>query len=814
VSVLCPYCKYTIPLQNVPPGRFEPKCARCGRAFALVVSADIPPQVQASPLAGIPAAAAVVASPEIAVGVAPQTLANYQIIRPLGKLNEGAVYLARQITLDRPVVLRVINPQWAQNPAILARFMREAYAASQLAYHHLVRVLDLGSDRGLHYVCTEYVEGQTLGQLQKSRGKLPAEEAAIYILKAARGLQFAHARGMIHRNVKPDNIIVNQQSMAKVADLGLASRPTLEEVPPGQSVGTPGYMAPEQVRDAQVADPRSDVYSLGYTLYEMVTGRPVFKGNTVEEVLARNNAAPGNRPGAVIDGVPRALSDIIVKMTAAKLGDRYASMADVIRALEDFLHIEGAGRLAQSKDCVRTLERGFHAFQLAGPIALKTPVLLSFFCGCAALFAFLLLIRQWKIAGCILAVALLTAVAHFVVHGLTHRTYLFQRFRDMALSRSWRDLLKPGVALLLFCVVLWAFGQLLLWMLAGLLAVFLVVGFHYVVDRRIAAARAAALAEVEDMLKTLRLRGVSEEALQEFVCKTTGSEWEEFFEALFGYEAKLAARLAFAGGTAALQPRFGAWRDPLVRWLDRFQKSRQEARLQQYLQEIEQANLLAQGIAAARAREEAERAAGVRKEEQPAAPAAPTAVTTAPEAGAGSSIPSRPIPSRPIVVQEIFQPRPHPTSTPRSSFLADVFEALVGSGVRFVVGATLLGTSLWWLHTRGLLPGRAELNQEWAWRQLWEKGQQVPPLTIAGVPEIVLQAVCSLGAAIAGLALILSANWRSPKIGVLTLLGAAVMVAGPVSGLVSAVEGVSPFVLCLIAGGGIMVLGFLFGRDM
>ncbi len=216
MSVLCPYCKYTIPLQNVPAGRFEPKCAGCGRAFLLVVSSDVPSNVQASPLAGAPAPAPMAASPEITAGGLPQTLGNYQIIRQLGRGGMGAVYLARQITLDRPVALKVMNPECAQNPHFLMRFTREAYAAAQLAHHNIVQVHDIGSDRGLHYFSMEYVEGQTLGQLQKSRRKLPAEEAAGYILQASRGLQFAHERGMIHRNIKPDNIMVNQQGKHSV----------------------------------------------------------------------------------------------------------------------------------------------------------------------------------------------------------------------------------------------------------------------------------------------------------------------------------------------------------------------------------------------------------------------------------------------------------------------------------------------------------------------------------------------------------------------------------------------------------------------
>jgi hypothetical protein len=736
-----------------------------------------------------------VVSPEIAAGVVPQTLGNYQIIRQIGRGDAGTVYLARQVTLDRPAALEVVDPERARNPSFLVRFTREAYAAVQLVHHNIVRIYEIGSDRGFHYVSTEFVDGQTLDQLQKAKRKLPAEEAAVYILQAARGLQFAHERGVIHRDVKPDSIVVSHQGVVKVAGLGLVS-----------DSGTPGYVAPEQARDAQLPDGRSDIYSLGCTFYLMATGQPVFTANNIEELFARHAADPVTRPDAIVKGLPRVLSDVIVKMIAKRPAERYQSMAEVGRVLEDFLQIEGADRLARNEQCIGTIERAYKAFHDAGPRALRTPTLLAFFCGCAALFAFLLLIHTWKIAGCILGVGLLTGLAHFVVHGSTHRDYLFRKIRESILSCSWRELVKPAAAVLLFCLVLWLFGLLVVWMLAALLAVFLAIGFHFAIDRRIAWGRSAALENIEAVLKPLRLRGVSEETLHEFVSRNTGNDWEEFFEALFGYEAKLSARLAYAGGPGAYRPRFAAWREPLVRWLDRFQKTRQETRTRQYLQSVEQANLEAQG-AATRAREEAERAAAAAalagpRTEIPAAPVPQTAVATAP-----------PGPPRRYVVEDLSHVRPTIEPSRRSSPLMDLLELVLGSGVRFAVGAALLVISLWWLHSRGLLPGSSNLSQEWVWRQLWEQGQQVPPLDAPGVPEVVRQAVCSLGAAIAGLGLLLSSLWRSPKIGLMTLVGAAVMTFGPVSGLVSAVETVSPFVIWLVVGGGIMALGFLFGRD-
>jgi hypothetical protein len=741
----------------------------------------------------------------------------------------GAVYLARQVSLDRPVALKVMNPEWAQDPAFLARFTREAYAAAQLVHQNIVQVYDIGCDRGLHYFSMEYVEGQSLGELRKARGKLPAEEAAGYVLQAARGLKFAHERGIIHRDVKPDNLLLNNQGLIKVADLGLVRTPGMEEAaaplvapapaPPaslpstggqslpspsevtqaGQGVGTAGYIAPEQARDARKADARSDVYGLGCTLYLLVTGQPVFKGSNAVEIITKHVFEPIVRPDAIVKTLPQRLADIIVKMLAKKPEERYSSMGQVIRVLEDFLKVE-AGRVAEQEQHLRTLERAVKDFHSAGPAALRTPVLLGFFGGCGALVFLFLLLGAWKVAGSILGLGLLTALAHLAVHGVTQRTYLFQKVRDVFLSAGWRPYARMGVGLLLLGVFLWVVGLLWVWLLAALLGVGLAIGFHYAVESPIAAGQAEALDRVGRMLKSLRLRGQSEEALQELVCKNAGEHWEEFFEALFGYEAKLAARLSFAGGPAAARPRFAAWRDPLLRWLDRYQKARHEVRARQHIEALERANREAQGLPAEAT---PPAAVPVPAEAAQALPAAPVAQVAAPAA-------------LPLEVRVITDPSRSADSEGRPrrriQIVPALLEFLLGARVRLLLGALLLGISLYWLYDRELLPGQNPL-EGWSLPQVWEEAPKAAPLEVPGVPPLVAQALCSLGAVIAGVVLILSTLWENGRTGLMTLLAAAVIVAGPVSGRVPVVEGTTPLVLCLAAGGVLVLVGLLLGRE-
>jgi serine/threonine protein kinase len=692
MSVICPHCSHSMTPKAVKPGRFKPKCAKCGTTFQLVVGDGPNPEMKATPLPGeapapktiAPAVDATVAphegsavanaefsvaasavkpppagggdltmaleqtagprdqpnleatevgeAPAAPAGV-PAQLGGYQIIKELGRGGMGAVYLARQVSLDRLVALKVMNAQWASNPNFLVRFVREAYAAAQLVHHNVVQVYDIGAERGLNYFSMEYVEGRSLGDILKTEGKMTPEAAAGYILQAARGLKFAHDRGMIHRDIKPDNLMLNTQGVVKVADLGLVRTPGMEEKPgqdaapvavpaalepsgrslsslsgvtlAGQAMGTPAYMAPEQSRDATSVDPRADIYSLGCTLYVMITGRPVFEGKTAMEVMTKHASDPVTRPEAVVRDIPRAMGDVVLKMVAKKPDDRYQSMGEVIKALEDFLGLQ-AGKATTTEQHLRVLESGVKAFNASSLASVRSLSLLGFFGGCLLLFVLMMFTRWWAYGTFFLALAGSTGVSYFLVRGATERGYLFRKVRDAILSSSWLDLLKLAGAALALVLVLFFMGLLGIWLIAVALGVGIAFGLHLGLDKRITAERAESLEKVERMLKTLRLRGLSEEALQEFVGQYAGDRWEEFFEALFGYEAKLAARARWAGKPRS---KFAAWREPVVAWIDALQKRRQEAKERAHLQTIEQKNLEAQGVSAGEAKARAEQAA-------------------------------------------------------------------------------------------------------------------------------------------------------------------------------------------------------------
>src|SRR5205085_2799317 len=233
------------------------------------------------------------------------------------------------LSLDRNVALKVMKPEWAKDATFVARFTREAYAAAQLTHHNVVQIYDFGEDAGTNFFSMEFVDGQTLAGLVREKQKLDVEEAVGYVLQAARGLKFAHDQSLIHRDVKPENLLLNRQGIVKVADLGLVKTPGVADAdePTGAAapatgggrasaagssqitqlnvaMGTPAFMAPEQARDAAHVDHRADIYSLGCTLYDLVTGRPPFEGRTAMEVITKHMSEPIVPSGA---GVKRVL---------------------------------------------------------------------------------------------------------------------------------------------------------------------------------------------------------------------------------------------------------------------------------------------------------------------------------------------------------------------------------------------------------------------------------------------------------------------------------------------------------------------------
>ena len=208
----------------------------------------------------------------------------------------GAVYLAEHGVMNRRVALKVIKPEYTSNPAAVERFRREIRAAARLHHPNIVAAYDAEQAGETHFLVMEYVDGVSLDRLVAERGPLPVAEACEYVRQAALGLQHAHEHGLVHRDVKPHNLIRGADGVVKVLDFGLASaRGSGECSLTGATVvmGTPDYIAPEQAEESRAADARSDVYALGCTLYFLLTGRPPFaRRSPLRTLLAHREEAP------------------------------------------------------------------------------------------------------------------------------------------------------------------------------------------------------------------------------------------------------------------------------------------------------------------------------------------------------------------------------------------------------------------------------------------------------------------------------------------------------------------------------------------
>jgi eukaryotic-like serine/threonine-protein kinase len=267
---------------------------------------------------------------------------RYRLEARIGAGGMSTVYRALDETLQRRVAIKLMNAEIVSDSDQLERFRREARAVAQLSHPYVVNVIDAGEDEGRPYIVFEYVEGETLKDRIRRQGQLPIPEAVAYAVEIARALGVAHARHIVHRDVKPQNVLIDEEGSAKVTDFGIAR--TLEEeglTADGRVFGTTDYVSPEQALGRPVSG-QSDLYSLGIVLYEMLTGEVPFRGESQVAVAMKHvrDALPdvqGKRPD-----VSAALAKVIDTATAKRVEDRYADDAEFIADLEDALAIETA----------------------------------------------------------------------------------------------------------------------------------------------------------------------------------------------------------------------------------------------------------------------------------------------------------------------------------------------------------------------------------------------------------------------------------------------------------------------------------------
>ncbi len=363
-----------------------------------------------------------------------ERIRHFVVDRLLGRGGMGSVYLGTDTSLERPVALKVLSPEIAHDPEVVARFEREARAQARLRHPNVAQIYFIGEERGLHFFALEFLEGPALDEVLAQR-RLPWTEALEYTIAAARGLRAALAHGFIHRDVKPSNLVLDREAGIKILDFGLVKslNGDAELTRNGAIIGSPLYMAPEQGRGEDV-DHRADIYSLGCALYHMLTGRPPFSGPSPVGVIAMHMTERAPAVRSIAPDVPEALARVVERMMGKTPADRFPGYDELILALE-------AARPGQ-----RELS-GFKTRAVALGIDLVPMLLLG-----------LILQTVW--------VAALAPVYFILCHRLLGQTLGKRLFRLAVTDRSGRRLTWKS-AILRFLAFAW--GPLALTALVGLL---------------------------------------------------------------------------------------------------------------------------------------------------------------------------------------------------------------------------------------------------------------------------------------------------------------------------------------------------------
>ena len=275
-----------------------------------------------------------ISAPQSPVGTLPPELADhkdYEVVRELGRGGMGVVYLVRNRLMGRNEVLKVMGRHLVERPEVSERFLREIRAVASLRHPNIVAAHHAFHVEGSIAFTMEYVEGYDLSKMVKSRGPLPVAHACLFAHQAAQGLQHAHEEGMVHRDIKPGNLMVSRRgdkAVVKVLDFGLAK--AIREgqfdsalTHAGQMLGTPDFIAPEQTLDAQSADIRADIYSLGCTLYYLLTGTPPFQGPSLYDILQAHHSMDARLLDVVRPEIPTELAALVAKMMAKEPERRF-----------------------------------------------------------------------------------------------------------------------------------------------------------------------------------------------------------------------------------------------------------------------------------------------------------------------------------------------------------------------------------------------------------------------------------------------------------------------------------------------------------
>ena len=268
-----------------------------------------------------------------------EILGNYRILKKLGKGGMGTVYLVRDLSLEREVALKVISPELARNPRLMARFRVEAIAQAKLNHSNITVIHSFDQEKDSYYIVMEFVDGKTLKNVIKEEGTIPVDRALKIFSQVLEGIAYAHSRGVVHRDIKPSNIFLTKDQRVKIGDFGIAKVKGIKGLTKmGASLGSPLYSPPEQLLGKKT-DSRTDVYSLGITLYEMLTGKRPFKPSDDSEykIIKEVIEVKPQKPSELDKRIPAAIDTVVMKSLAKSPDDRFQSVKEFEQEIEKLI---------------------------------------------------------------------------------------------------------------------------------------------------------------------------------------------------------------------------------------------------------------------------------------------------------------------------------------------------------------------------------------------------------------------------------------------------------------------------------------------
>lgn len=560
-----------------------------------------------------------------------RSIETYRVESLLEEVETAFFYKAYDSATEQSCILKILAFSKSKDWESIERFKREGLTAMFLDHPNLIAAFDMGHSGAIHFIAYERVPGNYLDTIVQAAGGMQPRAALGYTMQIARGLQYAHNTGVVHRDIRPGNVILSKEGAAKVAGMSLAKLRenelqskyddqiaglNVELTGKNVSLGQPEFIAPEQAKDAANVDFRADQYSLGATLFYLIAGRAPYEGTNVFTVLAAQRGA--NPPSLQDEGASPEIDAFVQRLLREKPEERFASMDEVLQELETLVGLPGS-RSRTTRDSasqsapvhIRPAESGESGLPTDPVLAQAAKEFynakLSIWRSAAITFFFIAMplaswliwdsTRHFQLTAAPLVLMVVTPFINILVGGLVTKNPVYRRAKTVLLTLGSHSYLFLGFLGLIAGAFLYLFGMispLVAVILAGLL---ITLANQLLVVLPLRLQRGAELYMAKDRVKELRERGQDEDSLRQLVWASCGPHWEEFFEEIFGYDSMVRMRYAQNAKFPGVQKMtHSTWRDPLVRWLAAIEGNHRAVKTANELLEVEQGKLEESGV--------------------------------------------------------------------------------------------------------------------------------------------------------------------------------------------------------------------------